>query len=262
MTGQPSVLIGPTVVMPMLGLGTWQMRGSECERAVRYALEVGYRHVDTATMYRNEREIGRAVRDSGVPREDIFVTTKLAPGDAGRERRTLEGSLRALGMDAVDLWLVHWPPARSAAPATWAQFVALRDEGRTRAIGVSNYTVGQIDELTRASGQAPQVNQIEWGPSLYDAGALAEHRRRNVALEGYSPFKTTDLGDPALADVAHRHGVTPAQVVLRWHIDRGVVVIPKSATPERIATNFDVFGFSLDEAELHRIDSLSAAARR
>jgi len=260
MTDQLTVELGANVAMPLLGLGTWQLTGSQCQRAVRYALDVGYRHVDTATMYRNERDIGRAVRDSGVPREEIFVTTKLAPSDAGRERRTLEGSLRALDMDYVDLWLIHWPPGRRAGRDTWNQFVALRDEGKTRAVGVSNYSVGQIDELTQASGQAPQVNQIEWGPSLYDAGVLAEHRRRGVVLEGYSPFKTTDLRHPTLAEVAARHEVTPAQVVLRWHIDHGVVVIPKSATPERIATNLDVFGFSLDDDELRRIDGMSRAA--
>jgi 2,5-diketo-D-gluconate reductase A len=248
--------------MPLLGLGTWQMRGSECQRAVRHAVEVGYRHLDTATMYRNEREIGRAVRESGVPREELFITTKLAPNDAGRERKTLEGSLRELGIDYVDLWLVHWPPSRRAGIPTWKEFLALRSEGKTRAVGVSNYSVSLIDELTRATGETPQVNQIRWGPVLYDEGEVAEHRRRGVALEGYSPFKTTDLRHPVLAEIAARHGVTPAQVVIRWHIDHGVVVIPKSASPERIATNFDVFGFSLDEAELRQIDGLSPSARR
>jgi diketogulonate reductase-like aldo/keto reductase len=213
-------------------------------------------------MYRNERDVGRAVRDSGVPREELFVTTKLAPSDCGRERRTLEASLRALEMDYVDLWLVHWRPSGRAGLETWRQFLALRDEGKTRAVGVSNYSVAQLDELTQASGHRPQVNQIRWSPSLYDADEVAEHRRRHVVLEGYSPFKTTDLRHPVLAEVAARHGATPAQVVIRWHIDHEVVVIPKSATPERIAANFDVFGFSLDEAELRRIDGLSRAARR
>lgn len=245
------------MAMPLVGLGTWQLRGSECRRAVRCALEVGYRHLDTATMYRNEREIGRAVRESGVPREELFVTTKLAPNDAGRERKTLEGSLRALDMDYVDLWLVHWPPSGRAGVSTWKEFVALRNEGKTLAVGVSNYSVAQVDELTSATGETPRVNQIRWGPSLYDAGEVAEHRRRGVALEGYSPFKTTDLDDPALGEIAKRHGVTPAQVVIRWHIDHEVVVIPKSASPERIASNFDVFGFSLDDAELRQIDGLS-----
>ena len=247
--------------MPLLGLGTWQMRGGECRRAVRYAIDAGYRHVDTATIYRNERDIGRALRECGVPREELFITTKLAPDDAGRERRTLEASLRALETDYVDLWLIHWPPSGPVATRTWKEFLALRDEGKTRAVGVSNYSVAQIDELTRTSGQAPQVNQIRWGPSLYDAGEVAEHRRRGVVLEGYSPFKTTDLRHPLLTEIAEHHGVTPAQVVIRWHIDHEVVVIPKSASPERIAANFDVFGFSLDEAELRRIDALSTSAR-
>jgi 2,5-diketo-D-gluconate reductase A len=256
----PTVSLGPGIAMPLLGLGTWQMRSSECRRAVRYALDAGYRHLDTATMYRNERDIGRAVRESGVGRDELFITTKLAPNDAGRERRTLEASLQALETDYVDLWLVHWPPS-GAGVQTRREFLALRDEGKTRAVGVSNYRITQIDELTRTSGQAPQVNQIRWGPSLYDAREVAEHRRRGVVVEGYSPFKTTDLAHPVLTELAERHGVTPAQIVIRWHVDHEVVVIPKSASPGRIATNFDVFGFSLDEAELRRIDALSAPAR-
>jgi 2,5-diketo-D-gluconate reductase A len=256
---QPTVALGPTIGMPLLGLGTWQMRGPECRRAVRYAMDVGYRHLDTATMYRNEGDIGRAIQESGVAREDLFITTKLAPDDAGRERRTLEASLRALGTDYVDLWLVHWPPRGRGGTETWKEFVALRDEGKARAVGVSNYGIAQIDELARAGGVTPQVNQVRWGPSLYDAAKLDEHRRRGVVLEGYSPFKTTDLRHPVLVNIADDHGVTAAQVVIRWHIDHQVVVIPKSAAPERIATNFDVFGFSLDASELRRIDGLSSA---
>jgi 2,5-diketo-D-gluconate reductase A len=258
---QPSVPLGPGTAMPLLGLGTWQMRGAECRRAVRCAIDAGYRHLDTATMYRNERDIGIAVRESGIPRDELFITTKLVPDDAGRERRTLEASLRALETDYVDLWLIHWPPTGRAGTQTWKEFLALRDEGKTRAVGVSNYSVAQIDELTRTSGETPQVNQIRWGPSLYDAGEVAEHRRRGVVVEGYSPFKTTDLHHPVLTEIAERHRVTPAQVVVRWHIDHEVVVIPKSASPERIAANFDVFGFSLDETEIRRIDALSSAAR-
>lgn len=248
--------------MPVLGFGTWQMTGSECYRAVRYALEVGYRHVDTATMYRNEREVGRAVRDSGIPRQEVFVTTKLPPGDAGRERSTLGRSLEALGMDYVDLWLVHWPPAGGSGRQLWKRFLGLRDEGLARAVGVSNYSVSQLDDLIRATGEAPAVNQIRWGPSLHDPDEIEGHRRRGVVVEGYSPFKSTDLRHPVLAEVARRHQVTPAQVVIRWHIDHGVVVIPKSATPARIASNFDVFGFSLDGDELRRIDALSEASGR
>ena len=258
---QPTASLSGGGTLPMVGLGTWEMTGSQCYRAVRHALDVGYRHIDTATMYRNEREVGRAVRDSGVPRQEVFVTTKLQPGDAGRERSTLEGSLWALGMDYVDLWLIHWPPGTAGAQV-WKRFLALRDEGMTCAVGVSNYSATQLDELDRATGQRPQVNQIRWGPTLYDPDELLGHSRRGVVLEGYSPFKTTDLRHPVLAEVAGTHGVTPAQVVIRWHIDHGVVVIPKSATPERIATNFDVFGFSLDPEEMGRVDALSGARRR
>jgi diketogulonate reductase-like aldo/keto reductase len=259
---QPAVALDPGWPMPLLGFGTWQMTGGRCQAAVRHALEAGYRHLDTAAMYRNERDVGRAVHDSGVPREQVFVTTKLPPGDAGRERRTLDNSLRALGMDYVDLWLVHWPPPARALVSTWKELLAVRDQGLVRAVGVSNYSTAQLDELTAATGEAPQVNQIPWAPALYDAAVADAHRQRGVALEGYSPFKNTDLGHPVLAEIAARHRVTPAQVVLRWHLDHQVVVIPKSATPERITANFDVFGFSLDEEELHRIDGLSRAGRR
>jgi 2,5-diketo-D-gluconate reductase A len=255
--GQPAVALDPGDAMPLVGLGTWQMTGARCRAAVRAALEVGYRHIDTATMYRNEREVGRAVRDSGVPREQVFVTTKLPPGNAGRERRTLEGSLRALGMDHVDLWLVHWPPRGQALVWTWQELLATRDRGLARAVGVSNYRTAHLDELAAATGQMPQVNQLPWAPTRYDPVLLAEHRRRGVVLEGYSPFKNTDLGHPVLVEIAARHGVTTAQVVVRWHVDHQVVVIPKSATPERIAVNFDVFGFSLTDEELGRIDGLS-----
>jgi 2,5-diketo-D-gluconate reductase A len=260
--GQPAVALDRGGAMPLVGLGTWQMTGARCQAAVRAALEVGYRHIDTATMYGNEREVGRAVRDSGVPREQVFVTTKLPPGAAGRERRTLDQSLRALGMDHVDLWLVHWPPRGRALVSTWEALLAARDQGLARAVGVSNYSTAQLDELIAATGAAPQVKQVPWAPALHDAALLDEHRRRGVVLEGYSPFKNTDLRHPVLVEVAARHGVTPAQVVVRWHIDHEVVVIPKSATPERIAANFDVFGFSLTDEELARIDGLATTRRR
>jgi diketogulonate reductase-like aldo/keto reductase len=259
---QPAVTLDPGGLMPLVGLGTWQMSGARCQAAVRAALEVGYRHIDTATVYRNEREVGRAVRDSGVPREQVFITTKLPPGAAGRERRTLDDSLRALGMDHVDLWLVHWPPRGRALVSTWRELLAARDQGLARAVGVSNYSLAQLDELIAMTGAAPQVNQIPWAPALYDAALLAEHGRRGVALEGYSPFKNTDLRHPVLVEIAARHGVTPAQVVVRWHVDHQVVVIPKSAKPERIATNFHAWGFSLTSEELARIDRLSATPRR
>jgi 2,5-diketo-D-gluconate reductase A len=255
---QPAVPLARDGTIPLVGLGTWQMSGRRCYDAVRYALEVGYRHIDTADVYGNEREVGRAVRDSGVPREEVFVTTKMPPGSAGRERRAIDASLRALATGYVDLWLIHWPPRGQASRRTWKEFLAVRDEGLARAVGVSNYRTSQLDELIETSGEAPALNQIRWAPTLYDAGRLAEHRRRGIVLEGYSPFKSTDLRHPVLAEIAAGHGVSPAQVVLRWHVDHEVVVIPKSARPERIASNFDVFGFSLTDEELRRIDRLSA----
>jgi 2,5-diketo-D-gluconate reductase A len=165
-------------------------------------------------------------------------------------------------MDHVDLWLVHWPPRGRALVSTWRELLAERDRGLARAVGVRNYRLAQLDELTAATGVTPQVNQIPWAPTRYDPALLAEHRRRGVVVEGYSPFKNTDLRHPVLVEIATRHGVTPAQVVVRWHVDRQVVVIPKSASPERVATNFDVFGFSLSEEELARIDGLSVSRRR
>ncbi|MFC5944275.1 aldo/keto reductase [Micromonospora harpali] len=254
---QPTVLLSGDVRMPLLGYGTWQATGEAGHAAVLAALDAGYRHVDTATMYGNEAEVGRAVRDSGLRREDVFVTTKLPPDRVGRERETIEASLRALGLDHVDLWLIHWPPsAASDSIPVWRELLAARDEGLTRAVGVSNYGTAQLDELIQATGEVPAVNQIRWGPALYDRRRHAEHRDRGVVLEGYSPFKTTDLSDPVLTRIAAAHDVSPAQVVLRWHVDHGIVVIPKSVTPERIRTNADIWGFSLTAEEMRDIDAL------
>jgi diketogulonate reductase-like aldo/keto reductase len=245
--------------MPLLGFGTWQIRGDAAYRAVRHALDTGYRHLDTATMYGNEEQVGRALRDSGVPRQDVFVTTKLPPNAVGRERATLDASRRALGVDAVDLWLIHWPPSAGASVGMWREVVSAQEAGQARAVGVSNYGFGQLDELSAATDRTPEVNQIRWGPALYDAGVLAGHRERGVVLEGYSPFKTTDLADPVLTRVAEAHGVDTARVVLRWHLQHSVVVIPKSATPERITGNYAVWDFTLTEDEMSAVDALADA---
>jgi 2,5-diketo-D-gluconate reductase A len=242
--------------MPLIGFGTWQATGRKGYEAIRYALEIGYRHIDTATMYGNEAEVGKALRDSGVPREEVYLTTKLPPSRQGRERSTLEASLSALGVDSVDMWLIHWPPRDSVK--LWRQFIALQEAGLTHGIGVSNYSTRQLDELIKATGVTPQVNQIEWAPSLYDAERAAEHRQRGIILEGYSALKNTNLSNRVLAEIAKAHGVSAAQVVLRWHIEHGFVAIPKSVTPQRIAANFDVFGFALTDAELARIDGLGS----
>jgi 2,5-diketo-D-gluconate reductase A len=242
--------------MPLLGFGTWALRGRSGYEAVRHALATGYRHIDTATIYRNETEVGRALLDSGVAREQVFLTTKLPPEYAGAERRTLAQSLTNLGTGHADLWLIHWPPSGRTRPDIWKQLLALRDEGLARAVGVSNYSIDQIDELTGTTGETPAVNQIPWSPWLHDPGVLAAHRERGVVVEGYSPFKRSDLRHPVLVEIAHRHQATVAQVVLRWHIQHEIVVIPKSATPSRISENFDILGFTLTDTDMARIDAL------
>jgi 2,5-diketo-D-gluconate reductase A len=257
-----NVEIAPGVSMPLLGLGTWEARGKSAETAVARALEVGYRHLDTARAYRNEAEVGRALAASGVPREDVFVTTKMWPDRAGRERETIEQSLEALDLEQVDLWLIHWPPAGQARPDVWERFLEVQADGLARAVGVSNYSVAQLDELEQATGRLPSVNQIEWSPALHDADTLAQHRRRRVQLEGYSPLKTVDLHNCRLVEIGRAYGVTAAQVVIRWHLEHEVVVIPKSTNADRIAENADVFGFSLSAEEVTALDELGSGARR
>jgi len=256
MTDIPAVELGGGVTMPMVGFGTWQLGGRRGYEAIRYALDVGYRHIDTATMYRNESEVGRAIRDSALDRGDVFITTKLPPGNAGRARVTLSESLTALGTDHVDLWLVHWPPRGRALVPLWREFLALRDEGLCRSVGVSNYSIAQIDELIAATGEPPAVNQIPWSPAGYDPALLAAHADRGVRVEGYSPLKGTRLRDPVLAEIAAGHHVTPAQVVLRWDLELGITVIPKSARRDRIESNLDLFGFSLSPDDMARLSRL------
>jgi 2,5-diketo-D-gluconate reductase A len=252
----PTVPLADGHLMPLVGFGTWRLRGDSAYRATGQALEAGYRHLDTATMYGNEAEVGRALHDSGVPREEVFIVTKLRPGDAGRERQVLQASLRALGCGYLDLWLIHAPPVEQAGLATWREFLSLQQQGLVRSVGVSNYDLAQIDLLAGATGQAPAVNQIPWSPTQHDPVLLAGHRQRRVVLEGYSPLKASRLDDPVLSDIAARHGVTTAQVVLRWHLAHEIPVIPKSADPGRIASNIDLFGFRLTDDEVGRIDAL------
>lgn len=258
----PKAADGSSVDMPLLGFGTWQLRGDAAYQAVRDALEAGYRHLDTATMYGNEAEVGRALKDSGVPPSEVFLTTKLPAERVGRERATIDASLHALGVDAVDLWLVHWPPGRGRSVPVWREFLAARDAGLVRAVGVSNYGIQEIDELVAQTGERPAVNQIRFGPALWDPELVAEHRRRGIVVEGYSPFKTTNLHAPVLTQAAAAHGVDPARVVLRWHLQHEIVVIPKSRTPERIASNAAIDGFTLTDEEMAAIDALSDRRRR
>lgn len=249
--------------MPIVGFGTWQLEGSAARDATSTALQTGYRHLDTATVHRNEREVGQALAASGLDRDEVFVTTKL-PGNVAGVRATIEKSLIELGIDYVDLWLIHWPPTRSydsansSSCALYEEMLALRNEGLARAIGVSNYGPEEIDELITATGESPEVNQIPWSPFLHDAELVHQLDVRGVVLEGYSPFNTSRLDHPILVAAAAAHGVTPAQIVLRWHVLHGIVVIPKSVSPERIRENLDVFGFSLDAATMQRLDGLAS----
>jgi 2,5-diketo-D-gluconate reductase A len=242
--------------MPLLGFGTWQITGEDAVRATAVALETGYRHLDTATVYGNEREVGRALADSGVPRADVFVTTKCPPNRAGRERETLEQSLEALRTDHVDLWLIHWPGDGAVNSDVWRAFVEAREAGLAREIGVSNFDVALLDEVAGATGVVPAVNQVEWSPFLFDAATLDAHRERRIVLEGYSALRHGTLDDPTIVGIAERLERTPAQVIVRWHLQHGVVVIPKSVNAERIRANADVGGFSLTEQDMAEIDAL------
>ena len=251
----PVATLDGTLDLPLVGLGTYGLRGAAGEGSLRSALDLGYRLLDTATMYENEAEVGRVLAEPE-HRDDVVVTTKLRPEHAGREDEFLARSLELLGVDALDLWLIHWPPQGRARPDVWERFVAARERGRVRAIGVSNHSLAQIDELTAATGVTPAVNQVKWGPRLFDAALLQGHRDRGIVLEGYSPFKATTLTDPVLTGIAAAHDVSAEQVVVRWHVQHGVVVIPKSGDPARQAVNLDVDGFTLTAEEVAAIDGL------
>jgi 2,5-diketo-D-gluconate reductase A len=243
----------------MVGFGTWRMRHDNAYQAVLAALSAGYRLIDTATMYANEADVGRAIKDSGLDRSELFITTKIRPSDAGKASSVLQHSLAALGIDYLDLWLVHWPPSqRGGSRQLWNELIEVQANGHVVDIGVSNYTLQELDDLTRSSGKTPALNQIDWSPARYDASVLAGHAERGIVVEGYSGLKNTDLDDPMLAKIAGAHGVSTAQVVLRWHLDHDIIVIPKSAQLERIISNFDLFGFRLTADEMATIDSMAA----
>jgi 2,5-diketo-D-gluconate reductase A len=252
---EPSVMLGQHP-MPLLGFGTWQIENDDAPQATTTALELGYRHIDTATGYGNESGIGSALADSGLDRDAVFVTTKLPPDHAGRERRTIEESLTKLGVDHVDLWLVHWPPNKQASPEVWAEVIRAQQDGLATNIGVSNYSLAQIDELIAATGVAPAVNQIKWSPGIYDAGVASGLAERGVVLEGYSPFKSSNLDDPTLVQIAEAHDATTAQVIVAWHVAHGFVVIPKSVQRERIQANAAGARIQLTDDEVASIDSL------
>jgi 2,5-diketo-D-gluconate reductase A len=245
--------------MPLLGFGTWQIKGRQAADATAAALEAGYRHLDTATVYGNEGEVGAGLERSGLARDQVFVTTKCPPDRADDAIGTLRRSLDLLGTDHVDLWLIHWAGDGSMVDL-WQSFVEARDQGLARDIGVSNFDAALIDEITSATSVAPAVNQIEWSPLLFDASVVDAHRERGVVLEGYSALRGGTLEHPVIVGIAERLGRTPAQVIVRWHLQHGIVVIPKSRQADRIRSNADVAGFELTEADLTALDALGTGS--
>ncbi|WP_419992893.1 aldo/keto reductase [Streptomyces boninensis] len=244
--------------LPALGFGTYLLApGSTTRDAVRTALDAGYRHLDTATVYGNEQDVGAAVRDSGLDREDVWITTKLWNADHARPLAALETSLAKLGVDSVDLWLMHWPVRHRLD--SWKAMVRAREEGLARSIGVSNFLTPHLTELAANSDVVPAVNQIELSPFLYTTreDTIRACRDAGIAIEAYSPLtKGARLQHPALAEVAAHHGVTPAQVLLRWSLQRDFIPLPRSQNPGRIRANADVDGFTLTAEELRLLDAL------
>ncbi|WP_432087156.1 MULTISPECIES: aldo/keto reductase [unclassified Streptomyces] len=252
--------------MPQLGFGVWQVPDDEAEKAVATALEAGYRSIDTAAIYENERGTGRAVARSGIAREDLFVTTKLWNSEQGYDTtlRAFDASLDKLGLDHVDLYLIHWPmPEKDAYVDTYRAFEKILADGRARAIGVSNFLPEHLERLIGETSVVPAVNQIELHPQLSQQASREAHARHGIATEAWSPLGQGKglLEVPAIVAIARKHDRTPAQVVLRWHLQLGNVVIPKSVTPSRIAENIDVFGFELDDEDLAAIAALDENRR-
>jgi diketogulonate reductase-like aldo/keto reductase len=252
--------------IPQIGLGTWPLDDAGAHATVGEAFRAGYRLVDTATNYGNEAGVGRAVRESGIPRDELFVTTKLPGRQHGRHEALagLDESLARLGLDYVDLYLIHWPvPTIGKYLETWEAFVELRDQGKARSIGVSNFTPAQIEEITEATGVRPVVNQIEVHPEFSQAELRAWHDEHGIVTESYSPLgpDTDLLNNPGIARVAEALGRTPAQVVLRWHVQLGAIPIPKSADPARLRQNLDVFSFELDAGQMAVLDAVNCDNR-
>ncbi|KRD04715.1 MULTISPECIES: aldo/keto reductase [unclassified Streptomyces] len=262
----PPIILNNGVEMPQLGFGVWQVPDDEAEQAVTTALEAGYRSIDTAAIYGNEEGTGKALAASGVPRQDLFVTTKLWNSDQGHDAtlRAFDASLEKLGLEYVDLYLIHWPrPARGKYVDTYKAFEKLLADGRVKAIGVSNFLPEHLERLIDETSVVPAVNQIELHPHLQQQESRAFHAERGIATEAWSPLGQGKglLEVPAVVAIARKHDRSPAQVVLRWHLQLGNVVIPKSVTPSRIKENIDVFDFSLDTEDLAAISALNEDRR-
>jgi 2,5-diketo-D-gluconate reductase A len=257
----PVVLLNDGHAMPQLGLGLWQIPSTATFEAVQAALEIGYRSIDTAAAYGNEAAVGEAVRAASLPREEVFVATKLENADHGYDEalRAFERSLSRLGLEYVDLYLIHWPvPALERYIDTWRALIRLQEEGLARSIGVSNFMVEHLRRIVAETGVVPAVNQVELHPAFQQTDLRAAHAAHGIVTESWSPLGMGRLvKHPEIARIGARHGKTPAQAIIRWHIDSGLVVIPKSKNPERIAENSEVFDFRLDEedrAAIARLD--------
>ena len=251
--------------IPQLGFGVFQVPPQDTAEIVARAFETGYRHIDTAAAYGNEAGVGQAVRASGLRRDEVFVTTKCWNHDQGYEqaKHALRASLDRLEMDFVDLYLIHWPaPSRDLYVETWKAFIELQAEGLVRSIGVSNFEPPHLERIAAETGVVPVVNQVELHPGFQQVGLRREHEDRGIVTEAWSPLAQGEvLDDPVLTALADKHGRSPGQIVIRWHLQLGNVVIPKSATPERIEENFDVFGFHLSDADMEQIARLDAGER-
>jgi 2,5-diketo-D-gluconate reductase A len=261
----PVVSIAPSEQIPQLGFGVFQVPPKETEVAVAEALSAGYRHIDTAAAYRNEGGVGQALHASGIDRDELFVTTKCWNDDQGYEqaKRACRASLERLELSHLDLYLIHWPvPAHDQYVETWKAFVELQSEGLVRSIGVSNFQPEHLERVIAETGVAPAINQVELHPHFQQVGLRREHERLGVLTEAWSPLgQGLELDDPAIVEIAKDHGKTPAQAIIRWHLQLGNVVIPKSVTPERIRENFDVFGFELSSEQMDAIAALDAGTR-
>ncbi|AWZ25167.1 aldo/keto reductase [Rhodococcus pyridinivorans] len=253
----PTVTLNNGVEIPQLGFGVFQIPEDETTAAVSSALETGYRHIDTAAIYGNEAGVGRALADSGLSRDELFITTKVWNSDQGYDAtlRAFDTSLAALGLDRLDLYLIHWPtPARDLYADTWRALERLVEEGRLRAAGVSNFQPAHLQRLLDGSSLVPTINQIELHPGLQQSELRAFHAEHGIATEAWSPLaQGAVLNDEEITSIAERTGKSPAQVVLRWHLQLGNVVIPKSVTPSRIRENFEVFDFELTDEDMSTI---------
>jgi len=266
MPQQQAVTLNDGKTMPQLGLGVFQTPPEATSEAVRIALADGYRSIDTAALYGNEAGVGEGFRASGLAREDVFITTKLWNGSQGFDRglRACEKSLERLGLDHVDLYLIHWPaPKQDLYLESWKALIRLREEGKATSIGVSNFAPEHLDRIIGETGVVPVLNQIELHPSFQQRTWRAADTKHGVITESWSPLGQGDaLSDSTLVRIAKKHGKTAAQVVIRWHLDLGLVVIPKSVTPSRIAENFDVWDFKLDADDLAAIEALDKPSGR